>query len=43
MKTIQILIFFLFKIGVSVQNITEINSDLKLSVSLTYETEIRIY
>lgn len=43
MKNIQILIIFLFSIGVSAQNITEINSDLKLSDSLTNETEIRIY
>ncbi|WP_196888256.1 hypothetical protein [Aureivirga sp. CE67] len=43
MKNIQILIIFLFSIGVSAQNITEINSDLKLSDSLTYETEVRIY
>ncbi|WP_369996235.1 hypothetical protein [Winogradskyella sp.] len=43
MENIQILIIFLFSIGVSAQNITEINSDLKLSDSLTYETEVRIY
>lgn len=43
MKNIQILIIFLFSIGVSAQNITEINSDLKLSDSLTYEAEVRIY
>ena len=43
MKKIQILIIFLFSIGISAQNITEINSDLKLSDSLTYETEVRIY
>lgn len=43
MKNIQILIIFLFSIGISAQNITEINSDLKLSDSLTNETEIRIY
>ncbi len=43
MKNIQILILFLFSIGISAQNITEINSDLKLSDSLTYETEVRIY
>ena len=34
---------FLFSIGVSAQNTTAINSDLKLSDSLTYETEVRIY
>tara|TARA_R110000751_G_scaffold307130_1_gene427438 strand:+ start:1645 stop:2241 length:597 start_codon:yes stop_codon:yes gene_type:complete len=34
---------FLFSIGVSAQDVTEINSDLKLSDSLTYETEVRIY
>ena len=43
MKNILILIIFLFSIGVSAQNITEINSDLKLTDSLTYETEVRIY
>lgn len=43
MKNIQILIIFLFSIGVSAQNITEINSDLKLSDSLNYGTEVRIY
>ena len=43
MRNIQILIIFLFSIGISAQNITEINSDLKLSDSLTYETEVRIY
>lgn len=43
MKYIQILIVFLFSIGASAQNITEINSDLKISDLLTYETEVRIY
>jgi hypothetical protein len=43
MKNIQILIIFLFSIAISEQNITDINSDLKLSDSLTYETEVRIY
>ena len=43
MKKIQILILFLFSIGISAQNISKINSDLKLSDSLTYETEVRIY
>jgi hypothetical protein len=43
MRNIQILIIFLFSIGISAQNITEINSDLKLSDSLTYENEVRIY
>ena len=43
MRNIQIIIIFLFSIGISAQNITEINSDLKLSDSLTYETEVRIY
>ena len=42
MTNIQILIIFLFSIGVSAQNISEINSDLKLSDSLN-DTEIRIY
>ena len=43
MKNIQIIIVFLFSIGVLAQNISEINSDLKLSDSLNYETEVRIY
>ncbi|MGS2727988.1 hypothetical protein ACU8DI_15385, partial [Psychroserpens sp. BH13MA-6] len=43
MRTIQILIIFLFSIAISAQDINGINSDLKLSDSLTYETEIRIY
>jgi hypothetical protein len=43
MKNIQILILFLVSIGVSAQNISEINTDLKLSDSLTYTTEVRIY
>ena len=43
MRNIQILMIFLFSIGVSAQNTTEINSDLKLSDSLTYEIEVRIY
>ena len=43
MKNCQILIILLFSIGISAQNITEINSDLKLSDSLTYDTEVRIY
>jgi ABC-type Fe3+/spermidine/putrescine transport system ATPase subunit len=43
MKNIQILIIFLFSIGISAQNISGINSDLKLSDSLKMESEIRIY
>jgi len=43
MRNIQILIIFLFSIGISAQNISEINSDLKLSDSLTFGTEVRIY
>lgn len=43
MKNIQILILFLFSIGVSAQNISTINSKMKLSDSLTYESEVRIY
>ncbi|PHN93500.1 hypothetical protein CSC80_11295 [Maribacter sp. 6B07] len=43
MKNIQILILFLFSFGVYAQNISKINADLKLSDSLTYDTEIRIY
>jgi hypothetical protein len=43
MRNIQILIVLLFSFGISGQNITGINSDLKLSDSLTYETEVRIY
>lgn len=43
MKNIQGLIIFLFCIGVSAQNISGINSDLKLSDSLTYDYEVRIY
>jgi len=43
MKNIQILIIILFSIGVSAQNIAEINSDLKLTDSLSYKTEVRIY
>jgi len=43
MKNIKILIIFLLTIGTSAQNISGINSDLNLSDSLNYETEIRIY
>ena len=43
MRNIQTLIIFLFSIGLSAQTISEINSDLKLSDSLTYVTEVRIY
>ena len=43
MRNIQVLIIFLFFNGISAQNLTEINLDLKLSDSLIYETEIRIY
>jgi len=43
MKNIQILIIFLFTIGVYAQNISRINTDLKLSDSLALDSEIRIY
>uniref|UniRef100_UPI00261FC435 hypothetical protein n=1 Tax=uncultured Algibacter sp. TaxID=298659 RepID=UPI00261FC435 len=43
MRNFQLLILLLFSIGVYAQNISQINADLKLSDSLTYETEIRIY
>lgn len=43
MRNIQILIIFLFSNAISAQDISGINSDLKLSDSLTYETEIRVY
>lgn len=43
MKNILILIIFLFSVAIYAQDISGINSDLKLSDSLTYETEIRIY
>lgn len=43
MRNINILITFLFSIVISAQDTTEINSDLKLSDSLTNKTEIRIY
>ncbi|WP_268225517.1 hypothetical protein [Sinomicrobium oceani] len=43
MKNIQILIVFLFSVGVSAQNINRINADLKVSDSLILDSEIRIY
>jgi hypothetical protein len=43
MRNIQLLIIFLFCIGVSAQNISRINTDLKLSDSLILDSEIRIY
>ncbi|MEB8345783.1 hypothetical protein OO010_06975 [Flavobacteriaceae bacterium KMM 6898] len=43
MKNLKILIFLLFSIGVLAQNKSKINADLKLSDSLNYETEVRIY
>ena len=43
MKNNLFLVVVLFSIGVSAQNIAKINSDLKLSDSLTYETEVRVY
>jgi len=43
MKNIQILLIFLFSIGISAQNTSGINSDLKLSDSLNLDSEIRIY
>ncbi len=43
MNKIFLVSFLSFSTFVVAQNITEINSDLKLSDSLTYETEVRIY
>ena len=43
MRNIQILIIFLFSLSISAQDISGINSDLKLSDSLTLNFEIRIY
>lgn len=43
MKNILTFIIFLFIIGISAQDLAKINSDLKLSDSLTYKTEVRIY
>jgi len=43
MRNIQILIIFLFSLAISAQDISGINSDLKLSDSLTLDSEIRIY
>ncbi len=43
MKNIHLIIFLLFSVEILGQNVTKINSDLKLSDTLTYETEIRIY
>lgn len=43
MRNFQILIISLFSITIYAQNINRINSDLKISNSLTYETEVRIY
>lgn len=43
MNKIFLVLFLSFSTFAVAQNITEINSDLKLSDSLTYETEVRIY
>ncbi len=43
MNKIFLVLFLSFSTFAITQNITEINSDLKLSDSLTYETEVRIY
>lgn len=43
MKNIRCLIIFLFSIGIYAQNISRINTDLKLSDSLALDSEIRIY
>jgi|TARA_R110000850_G_scaffold1199_5_gene7313 hypothetical protein len=43
MKIVYFLILLLFSIGLKAQNISEINSGLKLPDSLSYDTEIRIY
>ncbi|WP_422091713.1 hypothetical protein [Tenacibaculum ovolyticum] len=43
MKHFLLSISLLISLGLYSQNISKINSDLKLSDSLTYETEVRIY
>ena len=43
MKNILVLIVFLFSIGASAQSRSKINSVFKLSDSLTYESEVRVY
>ena len=43
MKNILILILFIFSNSVLSQNIAKINSDLRLSDTLKYDTEVRIY
>ena len=43
MKNIQILIIFLFSIGIFAQNTSGIKSDFKLPDSLNLDSEIRIY
>ena len=43
MSNIQLSILLLFSIAISAQNISTINSDLKLTDSLTHNTELRIY
>ena len=43
MKNIQLILLFLFSIGAYSQNISQINVDLKLSDSLTHDSEVRIY
>ena len=43
MRTIQIILLLLFSVIVSAQDISKINFDLKLSDSLTHDSEVRIY
>ena len=43
MNKVFLVLFLSFSTFTVAQNITEINSDLKLSDSLTYKTEVRIY
>lgn len=43
MNKIQLILLFLFSTGVYSQDIPQINFDLKLSDSLTHDSEVRIY
>jgi hypothetical protein len=43
MKNGLTILFLLISIGTSAQKINQINADLKLSDSLTYQTEVRVY
>ena len=43
MRNLLLLFIFLFSNGNFAQNLSEINVDLNLTDSLTYETEVRIY